>query len=383
MDKLILRITSRTFLNFLKLFRFLRSISSYHTIYNVNLLLIYVLQRVDLNLVDFSKTDKYGGSIFKILMTQGIVTVQKNDPSFGNLMSKIEENFFFLISAAKEHLEEEKIDRIIESPCNSGQTVFGFVSFSSEKISGWILDRNIDVAFVDDTWLTPQFRFKSNVEKMLKKGINPFVVSYKGVSEFDNRNFENIDQKLLEAFLSGNITEARTEAYYSFRDSKCSDKCEKSCKDKMLKFKLYTGKRKFKNGKKGGQGIVTFGTWHQEPAAFKLLELGKIKMSDSQTVRDGISNAEKSRAEFEIVSKLSHRNILKVFHVFRHQKTKKRFGIRSAENSTVIVMDKHDKYIGALTTQERIHIPNLLQDVLGYVQNHFLNSFYISYKFLV
>ena len=160
-----------------------------------------------------------------------------------NLMSKMEETFFFLISAAEEQIGEKEIDEILESPDYSGQTVFSTASALSEKISGWILKRNIDVAFIDDRWMTPQFGFESDFEKMLKKGINPFVVKYSGKSEYDQRNFENIDQKLLEPFITGNITEERTEAYYSFHDSDCSEKCEKLCKDKMRKFKLYTGKK--------------------------------------------------------------------------------------------------------------------------------------------
>ena len=83
-------------------------------------------------------------------MQQGIDAVQKNHPLFGNLILKIEELFIFLISAAEDHLDEEKIDRILESPDHSGTTVFSIASTRSEKISGLILDRNIDVAFVDD-----------------------------------------------------------------------------------------------------------------------------------------------------------------------------------------------------------------------------------------
>ena len=226
-------------------------------------------------------------------------------------MSKIEDVFFFLISLADQKLRKERIDQILESPDHLGETVFGSASYLSEKISGWILDRNIDVAFVNFQWMTPIFWFKSNVEKMLKKGINPFVVRYDGKSEFEaySNCFENIDQKLLEPFITGKIQGERTEAYYCFKDSKCGEKCESSCKDEMLKFKLYTGKRNFKNGKRGGEGIVTFGIWHREPAAFKLLELGKIEIPESSKVEDGLSNAVKTRAEFETVSKLSHPNI--------------------------------------------------------------------------
>ena len=220
-----------------------------------------------MNLVDFSKTDEYGRNIFGSLLDQGIAAYRENHSSLKNLMSKIEEIFFFFTSVAAKRLGEEKINRILESPDDSGHTVFLLASYLSKKISGWILDRNIDVAFVDDKWLTPVFWFDSNFEKMLKKGINPFVVPYSGTSEFDLRNFENTDQKLLESFITGKITDERTEAFYSFQDSECNEKCEKSCKDKMVKFKLYTGNRNFKTGKRGGEGIVCFGTWHREPAA--------------------------------------------------------------------------------------------------------------------
>ena len=298
-------------------------------------------------------------------MKHGIVAQKKKHPLLENLMSKIEEIFFFLISAAEEHLDEKEIDRIIESPNHSGQTVFMGACYLSQKISGWILERNIDVAFVDHQWLTAQFWFKSNVEKMLEKGINPFVVCYTGKSEIDLRNFEHIDQKLLEPFITGKIT-GETETFYSFHDSVCNENCEYSCKDKMLKFKLYTGKRNFKDGKRGGEGIVTFGTWHRKPAAFKLLKLGKIE--DVENMDVGILNAEKTRAEFETVSKLSHSNILRVLHVFRYQETEKFGNTRILQNWTVIVMEKHEKNIGELTIEERIHLPDLLQDTLGKVR---------------
>ena len=136
-------------------------------------------------------------------------------------------------------------------------------------ISGWILDRNIDVAFVDVRWMTPEFIFESNFERMLKKGINPFVVKYMGKSEFDQRNFGNIDKNLLQSFITGKIIGGKTEAYYSFQDSKCNHKCPKSCKDNMKKFKLYTGKRAFESEKIGGEGIVSFEHWHGKAAAFK------------------------------------------------------------------------------------------------------------------
>ena len=300
-------------------------------------------------------------------MQQAITAKRKKHPLFGNLMSKIEEFFFFLISAAEKHLDEGKIDRILESPDHAGATVFLSASYLSGKISGWVLDRNIDVAFVDHKWLTPQFNFRSNVQKMLKKGINPFVIRHSGKSEFGERKraFQNIDQNLLEIFITGKFSEEKTEAFYSFQDSECGDECGNSCKDKMLKFKLYTGRRNFKNEKRGGEGIVSFGTWHREPAAFKLLDLGKVERGKRHA--DTILIAEKTRAEFETALKFSHPNILKVYHLFRYQETEKIGDFRHLKNWTVIVMEKHDKNIGKISYQERINLPNLLEDVLGKV----------------
>ena len=335
-------------------------------------MIIYSLQGIfisNLALVDCSKRNELGRSVFNILMQQGIVAEKKKHRLLRRLMSKIEETFFFLISKAEEKMTEEEINRIIESPDHSGSTLFMGACLVSEKISEWILNRNIDVASVNDQWLTPQFIFESNFEKMLKKGINPFIVDYSGKSEFDVRNFENIDQTLLQSFITGKITNGKTEAYYSFQDSKCNHECANSCKNNMQKFKLYTGKREFQNEKTGGEGIVSFGTWHGKPAAFKRTKLGEIE--DVVDATDVILNAEKTRAEFETASKLSHPSILKVLHVFRYQETEKIGNYRSLQNWTIIVMEKHDQNIGELELYQRIYLPYLLQDALGTVFNKY------------
>ena len=317
-------------------------------------------------------------------MQQGIVAHKENHPLLRSLVSKIGETFFFLISRAKEKLTEEEINRIIEAPDHSGITVFSIASQFSEKISGWILDRNIDVAYVDHLWITPQSYFESNFEKMLKKGINPFVVDYSGESWFEFRNFENIDQTLLQSFTNGKITDGKTEAYHSFTDSDCNEKCHESCEDKMLKFKLYTGKRNFEIVKRGGEGFVSFGKWHGKEAAFKRLKL-EIETPDSPSVQDVILTAEKTRAEFETASKLSHPNILKVLHVFRYQETEKIGNYRSLLNWTIIVMEKHDKNIAELTQEERNDLPDLFKDFLELVFYYIFSImilFLFTYKFL-
>ena len=138
----------------------------------------------------------------------------------------------------------------------------------------------------------------------------------------------------------------------------------------MKRFKLYTGKREFRNEKRGGEGIVSFGKWHNKPAAFKRMKLEQIEKVDN--LIDAILKAEKTRAEFETASKLSHPNILKVLHVFRYQEKETMGFYRGLVNWTIIVMEKHEKNIGELAVHQRIYLPYLLKDTLGPVFNKIL-----------
>ena len=131
----------------------------------------------------------------------------------------------------------------------------------------------------------------------------------------------------------------------------------------MRSFKIYTGRKTFENEKRGGEAIVGFGIWHGEEAAFKKLKMEKIEEAESTS--EAILNAEKTRAEFEVTSKLRHKNIVRVFHLFRYQETEKFRKNRLTDNWTVIVMEKHSKNIGELDLEERLVIPKLLMDTLG------------------
>ena len=344
---------------------------------------LIIFKRVDLSPIDFTKKDNGsdlttgGDSMFKCLLIKGLdaaKNVEGNHFFVRRLIFKSEKMFFYLTTKVEKKLGKEKLFSILESPNGAGDTVFRIASILSEKISGWILERNMDVAFVNSYWFTPQFYFKSHVEKMLEKGINPFVVRNDERSEYLRPIFRNINrnkkkrEKFLKPFLSGKITEEKTEVYFSFDDSNCSQKCGKVCGDKMRRFKLYTGKRIFHQEKRGGEGTVSFGSWHNVPAAFKLVELGKLE--EVETVLDAMSMTKKTTTEFDTAYNLSHPNIVKVLHLFRYQESEKMNDVRKCiKNVTVIVMEKHEKNIRELISEERIHFPDLLQDVLGLVEN--------------
>ena len=298
-------------------------------------------------------------------MEKGIVADNNDHPQRSRLVPEIEETFFFIVEKATAQIGGERLDRVIEAPDKSGHTVFLSASYLSEKISAWILEREIDVAFVDTKWMTPAFKFPNLVEKMVRKGINPFIVRYDGKSQYELRhgNFENMEEENLKPFLLGPISREKTAVSYSFVDSNCGSKCGNSCGNRMRKFKIYTGRKQFENEKRGGEGIVGFGKWHGEEAAFKKLKMEEIKAV--KLTSEAISNAEKTRAEFEVTSKLRHDSIVRVLHLFRYQETVKIENSRLLDNWTVIVMEKHSKNIGELNFEERLAIPMLLQHTLG------------------
>ena len=315
--------------------------------------------------MNFAKLSENGSSIFNALLEQETAAARKHHPQLSRLAVETEETFFFLVEKVEAKIGEEKLNCLLEKPDHSGETLFHAVSYLQENLASWILDRNIEVNFIDSKWLTPQFAFPNLVEKMLRKGVNPFIMAYNGKSLYENyfTNFENIDDELLNRFLIGQKSDKRTAASYSFVDSNCGDKCRADCDDKMERFKLKNGQRKLKTKKYGGQGSVGFGKWHGQKMAFKKLKLEKI--DGVEYTHQVLSNAEITRAEFEMTKGLSHKNIVKVVHLYRYQETQEVEGERMTNNWTVIVMERYEKNIGELSACERFELPKLLEDSLG------------------
>ena len=135
----------------------------------------YFVQKIDLTQINFEERDKIGDCIFGNLIEQAVRAQKKleiQDPKAIRLLAKTEEAFFFLLAAAEEKLGKEKLYKMLETPEDSGQTLFMKVSVLSEKIATWILDREIDVNYIDHDWSYPQFKFDKLVSKMIDKGIS-------------------------------------------------------------------------------------------------------------------------------------------------------------------------------------------------------------------
>lgn len=94
------------------------------------------------------------------------------------LVSAIEDRFFNLVKAGEKYGYDT--DAIIEKPDRIGSTVFEPATLFSGKICNYILSRNIRVNNILLNFVYPVFNLyilgPDNIEKMLKKGINPKVI---------------------------------------------------------------------------------------------------------------------------------------------------------------------------------------------------------------
>ena len=93
------------------------------------------------------------------------------------LVPAIEDRFFKLVSAGQKYGYDT--DAIMEKPNPLGSTVFEAATLFSDKICEYILNRNIRVNNILSNFVYPVFPLTCEVtwEKMLKKGINPKVIT--------------------------------------------------------------------------------------------------------------------------------------------------------------------------------------------------------------
>ena len=97
------------------------------------------------------------------------------------LVPAVEDRFFKLVTAGEKY--GYNTDRIMEIPTYLGSTVFETATLFSVKICQYILNRKIRVNDILANFVYPVFNmhFTDEMwEKMLKKGINPKVITGQG-----------------------------------------------------------------------------------------------------------------------------------------------------------------------------------------------------------
>ena len=156
--------------------------------------------------IDFNIIGRDGGNIFYQCLMPAIQIIRRDEfratkiPSFRSgeatsiqdtffetfkkmklaqsiLVPAIEDRFFKLVEAGQKHGYDT--DVILETPNVLGSTVFEAASLFSVKICTYILNRNIRVNNILTNFVYPVFHPTSEAiwEKMLKKGINPKVIT--------------------------------------------------------------------------------------------------------------------------------------------------------------------------------------------------------------
>ena len=129
------------------------------------------------------------------------------------------------------------INKILEQTNKTGQTIFGVVSTSSEKITDFFLSRNIRINTVDSRFQTPGFHFKKHTKILMEKGLNPKIINHAGYSRLYHLNHASFDSETLK-----NVADnMRNAIYYSFEDQKCHASCLNGCKANSTAFYFKNG----------------------------------------------------------------------------------------------------------------------------------------------
>ena len=68
----------------------------------------------------------------------------------------IEKMYFHLIKHAENHLTELELKKILEEPMQTGETLFSAASYNSLPIASDLIERQIEINFINDLFMTPQ-----------------------------------------------------------------------------------------------------------------------------------------------------------------------------------------------------------------------------------
>ena len=102
------------------------------------------------------------------------------------IISKVETVFDFCISEANERGFD--VDSLLEIPSVLGETCFKIASTMSEKLTKYLLDRDIKINTIDVNSMIPEFKFPELASEMMLKGVNPHIIDYAGNSETEKND---------------------------------------------------------------------------------------------------------------------------------------------------------------------------------------------------
>ena len=192
---------------------------------------------------------------------------------------------------------EFNVDSILETPNSTGDTSFSFASRCSEKIMQYIIGSDIKVNSIKTDMMIPAFTYSDLAIQMMRRGINPHVISYSGKSKIElyPSSFESEEAKEL-------LRKFPRSVHFSVEDINCDATCPENCLS-------YFQKCYYKNGElvkmteenrigQGGFGSVFKGLFHEKEKAMKCVLIGQIEYR--AYTHEAVSDFEKNISEIRI-----------------------------------------------------------------------------------
>ena len=256
------------------------------------------------------------------------------------LAPETEKLFYFLVEEGKKHGFD--VDSILEIPRSAGSTCFSLASHLSDKISKYIIDREVNVNNITIDMNVSSFKYPDLAVPMMRKGINPHVINYDGISEIDRNpsSFESEEAKELLAQFPRSV-------HFSIEDISCAKTCRSDCQSKFKRFNSKNGEFvKMTDANsigQGGFGSVFKGSFHGEDKAMKCVFNQFDQDVDQKRVPDAVSELEKNISEIRIQMSSSGTGVIVPEAWVRQQNQEKdENGKWIAENYNIFIYPLYD-----------------------------------------
>ena len=217
------------------------------------------------------------------------------ETKWSNLVPKTEDVFDLLVKEG--NVNGFNVDAILELPDATGSTCYNIASCCSQKICNYFIERDIKLNSINTDMVVPSFQYPDLAVTMMKKGVNPHIIDYKGNSKLalHPSSFENDEAKDL-------LEKIPRSAHYSIEDIQCQKTCPAECSSRFSKFYCKNGSLiEMTDSNRigsGGFGMVFRNLFHGIPMAMKCVWMGPNEQQN--LLRDVVQDLEKNISELRI-----------------------------------------------------------------------------------